>query len=48
MLTHTFEVHLQLQVLGCSGEFVSRLSHGPYGASYGLLCENIGDMKWTY
>ena len=24
-------------LLGCSGDLVSRLSNGPYGASYGLL-----------
>ena len=36
-------------VLGCSlGDLVSRLSNGPYGASYGLLWGLIGDAKWTY
>ena len=34
-------------ILGCSGDLVSRLSNGPYGASYGL-CGLIGDTKWTY
>ena len=34
--------------LGCSGDIASRLSNGPYGASYGLLCGLIGDTKWTY
>ena len=35
-------------LLGCSGDLVSRLSNGPYGASYGLIRGLIGDTKWTY
>ena len=35
-------------LLGCSGDLVSRLSNGPYGASYGLLWGLIRDTKWTY
>ena len=37
-------------VLGCSGDLVlvSRLSNGPYGASYGSLRGLKGDTKWTY
>ena len=34
-------------LLGRSGDLVSRLSNGPYGA-YGLLWGLIGDTKWTY
>ena len=30
------------------GDLVSRLSSGPYRASYGLLWGLIGDTKWTY
>ena len=30
------------------GDLVSRLSNGPYGASYGLLQWLMGDTKWTY
>ena len=35
-------------LLGCSGDLVSRLSNGPYGASYGLLRWLMRDTKWTY
>ena len=38
----------QQLLLRCSGDLVSRLSNGSYGASYGLLWWLIGDTKWTY
>ena len=34
--------------VGCSGDLVSRLNSGPYGASYGLLWELVEDTSWTY
>ena len=40
---------LHLRSLGCSGDLaISRLGHGPSGASCGELCGPIGDTKWTY
>ena len=35
-------------LLGCSGDLVSRLGNGPYGAYNGLLGWLVGDTKWTY
>ena len=39
---------LELRASWSSGDLVSRLSDGPYGASYGLLWGLIGDTKWTH
>ena len=35
-------------VLVCSGDLVSQLNNGPYGAYYGLLWGLIGDTSRTY
>ena len=37
---------LSQALLGCSGDLVTRLSNGPYGASSDLLGELIVDTKW--
>ena len=45
-LYHNFEAYIYMYtILGCSGDLVSRLSNGPYWASYGLLLGLIGDTK---
>ena len=43
----SFGVHRELGCLlsGCFVDLVSRLSNGPYGASYGFLWGLIGDTK---
>ena len=33
--------------LGCSGDFVSRLSNQPYGVCYGFFKGLVGDTSWT-
>ena len=44
---HLALIDRTLYLLGCSGDLVSRLSTGPYGASYGLLGGLIGDTRST-
>ena len=36
------------RLVGCSGDFISCCSNGPYGACYGLLCGLKKDTNWTY